>query len=81
MKLKSVIDTDFVPMVKKPKLWITSRSLKKGATIDVEPEIGHQLLAAYPGAFEVISYGDSSPVRKQRIKQVKQEDLTELAAE
>jgi hypothetical protein len=77
MRLKSVIKTDFVPMVKKPRMWISAETLRVGSVLDVEPEIGHQLLASYPGAFQVVSYEE--PTRK-RTKQVKSEDLVEGTA-
>lgn len=74
MRLKCELErVDFVPMVKTPRFWMSKKTLKKDSILDVEPEIGHQLLAAYPGAFRVESYEDKKPERK---KKVSEESLT-----
>lgn len=78
MKLKcTLLKTDFVPMVKTPRLWISPETLRAGTMVDVPADIGHQLLAAYPGAFVVVSYDE---IPKKRSKQVTAEDLTHGAA-
>lgn len=75
MKIKCVLPrTDFVPMVKTPKFWIAPETVREGAILEVEPEIGHQILAAYPGAFQVLEYGKPGPKPKQ--KKVESDDLT-----
>lgn len=51
--------TDFVPIVKKPRLWIAPHTLGFGSQLTLDDEIGHQILAAYPGAFKVLQYGDA----------------------
>lgn len=82
MKIKTVLDkTDFIPMIKIPRFWMAPSTLHKGSILEVEPEIGHQLLATYPKAFQVVSYDD--PVKQKRIKKVDEESLThgESAAE
>lgn len=74
MKLKCVlVKTDFVPMVKSPRFWIAPETLHNGSNLEVAPEIGHQLLATYPGAFVVVSYDEPT---KKRSKQIVAEDLS-----
>lgn len=75
MKLKCVLPrTDFVPMIKSPRFWIASETIREGSVLDVEPEIGHQILAAYPGAFHVLDYGKTGP-SKSRNKKIDSGDL------
>lgn len=78
MKLKCVLKDpkiDFVPMIKGAKFWISPETLRSGSVISVADDLGHQLLANYIGAFEVVSYGEEP---KKRSKQIKEEDLKSL---
>lgn len=69
MKIKCVLPrTDFVPMVKTPRFWISPETVKMGSIIEIEPEIGHQLLANYPGAFQVMDYNEVPKPRKKRME-------------
>jgi hypothetical protein len=78
MKLKcTLVKTDFVPMIKSPRFWISPETLHLGSAIDVAPEIGHSLLSTYPGAFTVLSY-DETP--KKRTKQMVADDLVQGSA-
>lgn len=79
MQLKCVLKkVDFVPMVKSPIFWISEETLGFGSVLEIEDRIGHQLLAAYPEAFEVLSYGKLEEEKpKKRSKQVSSEQLTE----
>jgi len=52
-------NTDFIPMVKTPYFWQSSRTLKDGDDLEVDDLLGHQILATYPGCFEVRSFGNS----------------------
>ena len=83
MKLKSMIRTDFIPMIKTPKFWISNETLREGSLIEVPAEIGHQLLSQYPAAFQVVSYDEElSPApAKRRSKQIVQSQITEGPAE
>ncbi len=73
MKLKCTVkNADFIPMIKKPRFWMANVTLKAGSQLDVEDDIGHQLLASYPGSFEVVSYTNPS----KRTKQLDQGQLT-----
>lgn len=74
MKLKSLLKTDFVPILKTPTLWICPETLRNGSLIEVDEQIGYQLLAGYPGAFQLV---DASAPTKGRKKTalVKSEDL------
>lgn len=57
MKLKCTVkNADFIPMIKKPRFWLSPTTLKFGSQFDVEDDVGHQLLATFPGSFEVLSY-------------------------
>lgn len=79
MKLKSMIKTDFIPMVKTPKFWISPETLREGSLLVVESAIGHQLLAQYPAAFQVINYDDEpnpAPEKTRRRKQMQASDLS-----
>jgi hypothetical protein len=79
MKLECVLKkVDFVPMVKVPRFWISPETLKSGSILEVVPDIGHQLLAAYPGAFKVISYEEPAPRRNKRVEE---KDLKTLSTE
>jgi len=51
--------TDFIPMVKTPRFWQSSKTLKFGDELEIDDLLGHQILATYPGCFEVKSFGDS----------------------
>lgn len=51
--------TDFIPIVKKPKFWMAPTTMSFGSQLTIDDEIGHQILAAYPGAFKVTQYGDA----------------------
>jgi len=62
MLLESTLKTDFIPMVKKPAFWISSKTLKEGDKIEIDDATGHQVLAAYPGAFKVLAYGQTTAV-------------------
>jgi len=75
MKIKCVLErVDFIPLLKVGgRIWQPEKTLGKGAVIEVEDAIGHQLLANYPGAFEVVSYGEA-PVKTRR-KQITDGDL------
>lgn len=53
-------NTDFIPMVKVPYFWQASKSLKFGDDIEVDDMLGHQILATFPGCFEVRSFGDTA---------------------
>lgn len=65
MRLKCTLDkVDFVPMLKSPKFWIASETLRKGSVLEVAPEIAYKLMAEYPGAFEV----QEEKVRKKAVK-------------
>lgn len=61
-------------MVKAPIFWIAPETVREGSVLDVEPEIGHQILASYPGAFHVLEYGKPGP--KPKNKKVEAGDLT-----
>jgi hypothetical protein len=75
VKIKCVLPrTDFVPLVKTPRFWISPETVRDGHILDVDPEIGHQILASYPGAFQVLEYGKPGPKPKQ--KKVESDDLT-----
>lgn len=75
MKIKCVLPrTDFVPMVKTPRFWISPETVREGSVLEVEPEIGHQILASYPAAFQVLEYGKPGP--KPKNKKVEAADLT-----
>jgi hypothetical protein len=50
---------DFIPMVKIPYFWQPKATIKFGEELEIEDLLGHQLLATYPGCFEVMSFGDS----------------------
>lgn len=66
MKLKSTVrNADFIPMIKKPRFWLSPVTLKFGSLFDVEDDIGHQLLATFPGSFEVVSYESKAKRTKQ----------------
>ncbi len=66
MKLKCTVkNADFIPMVKKPRFWLSPATLKYGSLFDVEDDIGHQLLANFPGSFEVLSYESKGKRTKQ----------------
>lgn len=79
MQLKCVLKkVDFLPMVKSPFFWISEETLGYGSVLEIEDRIGHQLLAQYPEAFEVLSYGKLEEEKpKSRRKQVSSEQLTE----
>lgn len=63
MLIESQSKTDFIPMVKKPKFWIAPKTLKALDQIEVDDEIGHQILATYPGCFKVLGYGNDRPAQ------------------
>jgi len=65
MILESTLKSDFIPMVKKPKFWIAPKTLKEGDQIEIDDATGHQVLATYPGAFRVVSYGNDRPAPTQ----------------
>lgn len=73
MQLKCKLEkVDFIPTIKiDGKTWQPKKTLVNGTVLDVEDLIGHQLLAAHPGAFEVLGYGE----KKTRNKQVTKENL------
>ena len=74
MQLKCLLDkVDFVPMVKTPFFWISPETLRLGSLLEVEDKVGHHILAAYPGSFEVLKY-DGQEVKK-RTKKVAETDL------
>jgi len=78
MKLKCILTkTDFVPMVKSPRFWISPETLHQGSNLDVAADIGHQLLSTYPGAFTVVSYDEPT---KKRSKQIVADDLVQGSA-
>ena len=78
MQLKCVLEKfDFVPMVKSPKFWISEETLGHGSILEIDDVIGHQLLASYPGKFEVLSYGSEEKLKKKQ-KQVVGSDLSEV---
>jgi hypothetical protein len=59
MFLKCILKrTDFIPMVKSPRFWQSSKTLSDGDEIEIDDATGHQVLAAYPGAFQVVGYGE-----------------------
>ena len=79
MKLKCILTkTDFVPIVKSPRFWISPETIREGSSIDVSSDIGHQLLSTYPGAFKVTSYDEPT---KKRSKQIVAADLTQGSAQ
>lgn len=59
-------NTDFIPMVKTPYFWQSQKTLKFGDELEVEDMLGHQILATYPGCFEVKSFGEVA--RKAEVK-------------
>lgn len=75
MKLRSLLKTDFVPMLKHPRLWICPETLRFGSIIEVEDQLGHMLMANFPGGLEVVDGSNKEPPRK-RTKQVHASDLT-----
>ncbi len=77
MQLKCVLKkVDFIPLVKSPKFWISPDVLGFGSVLEVQEHIGHQLLAAYPGSFEVLGYGSAKEEKKKRTKKVDESDLS-----
>lgn len=75
MQLKCTLErVDFIPIVKfGGKIWQPAKTLAKGSIFDVQDEIGHQLLSGYPGAFEVLAFGEAA--KRTRTKQVTKESL------
>jgi hypothetical protein len=77
MKLKTILNnTDFVPILKKPRYWVSSETLKFGSILDIEPELGHMLMAVYPGAFQVVSYEEREK-QSRRVKKMDEETIVE----
>ena len=75
MRLKATIGKiDFVPMIKKPRMWISPTCLVNGSILDIEPEMGYQLLATYPGCFKILAEDEVSPV-KRRNKKIEESDI------
>lgn len=54
--------TSFVALVKTPEFYCQSHALD--AILNVKDPIGHALMAAYPGVYEVMSYGTDGPSAK-----------------
>lgn len=68
MKLKCLLNNvDFVPMIKSSKsFWHCTETLRKDSILDVEEQIGYQLLAMYPTAFQV--YNEPEKRRKKTVE-------------
>lgn len=68
MKLKCLLErVDFVPMIKtNATYWRSPETLRKDSLLDVEEQIGYQLLAMYPSAFQV--YNEPEKRRKKAVE-------------
>lgn len=73
MQLQCTLESkvDFVPMLKSPRFWQPKSTLKAGSVLEVEEDIGHQLLATYPKCFKVLAYAE----KKTRNKKVDEASL------
>ena len=59
--------TSFVALVKMPKENYCENH-KLGADVELPDPIGHALMAAYPGVYEVLSYGSEAKARAPKDK-------------
>lgn len=68
-----------MPMLKSPIFWISSDTLTYGSVLEVDDRLGHQLLAAYPEAFEILTYTTKEEEKpKKRTKQVTADQINEV---
>lgn len=73
MQLQCLLEHDFVPMLKTPSFWISPKTLKKGALLDVPDQIGYNLLATFPGAFKPLSLAEEVAKVERRGRKPKSE--------
>ena len=55
-------------------MWISPSTLNNGSIIEIEPDIGYQLLSSYPGCFQLLAEEEAAPV-KRRNKKVEESDI------